>query len=161
MNFKHSLTKKSKDMTLVRFNNNKPAHRSFNNLVDDLFMGMPSIFRDDASTGSRYNAPVNISETENEYVLELVAPGWEKDSFRVNLEKNILTISAEQKKETEEKTERKILREFVQSSFKRSFTIDDQIDATQIVAKYVNGILTLNLPKKENVKEQTKEITIQ
>ena len=54
-----------------------------------------------------------------------------------------------------------ILKEFSYRSFKRSFTVDEKIDATNITAKYENGILKLDLPKKEEVKGGTKEITIQ
>lgn len=145
----------------VRFNH-KPA-RSFNNLMDDFFTQVPSLFRDDFSTvyGQR-NAPVNIRETENDFVLELVAPGLEKEDFKINLDKNQLTISAERKAATEPKAEGKqIMKEFSLASFKRSFTIDDKIDASNIAAKYANGILTLNLPKKAEVKEAAKEISIQ
>jgi HSP20 family protein len=149
-------------MTLVRFNN-KPA-KSFNNLVDDFFTQMPSLFRDDFSTTyGRHAAPVNITETEQDFVLELVAPGLEKEDFKINLEQNNLTISAERKPVAPEaKVEGKqIMKEYSFASFKRSFTIDEKIDATNIVAKYTNGVLTLNLPKKAEVKEAAKHISIQ
>ena len=149
-------------MTLVRFNN-KPS-KSFNNLVDDFFTQMPSLFGDDSLNAfSRVTAPVNIRETENAFVLELVAPGWEKEDFSLNLEQHTLTISAERKKsaDTEQPAGKQILKEYAFGSFKRSFTIDEQIDATAIVAKYVNGVLTLNLPKKVEAKEAAEQITIQ
>ena len=148
-------------MTLVRFNN-KPVNRTFNNLMDDFFTTMPSIFNNEQGVaGHRHYAPVNITETENDYVLELVAPGLEKEDFSVNLDKNILTISAEKKAQTENETGKVIRREFRHQSLKRSFTVDEKIDAQNIVAKYINGVLTLNLPKKPEVKEATKQITIQ
>jgi HSP20 family protein len=148
-------------MTLVRFNN-KPVNRTFNNLMDDFFTTMPSIFNNDLGTaGYRHYAPVNITETENDYVLELVAPGLEKEDFSVNLDKNILTISAEKKVQAENENGKVIRQEFRHQSFKRSFTVDEKIDAQNIVAKYINGVLTLNLPKKPEVKQATKQITIQ
>lgn len=148
-------------MTLVRFNN-KPQ-RVFNNFVDDLFPGFPSLFRDDLTAQARSFTPVNIAETENGYVLDLVAPGLEKEDFKISLEQNILTISAEKKTETEkaENGTKQILKEYQFRSFKRSFNVDEKIDAANIAAKYVNGVLTLNLPKKAEVKEAAKQITIQ
>lgn len=66
----------------------------------------------------------------------------------------------EVKKETVNENEKQILKEFKPRSFKRSFTVDQDIDCENIVAKYENGVLTLNLPKKTDVKEATKNITI-
>ena len=148
-------------MTLVKFHN-KPLNKSFNNFMDDFFATVPSILRDDFVTPSfRSFTPVNIKETENDYVLEVVAPGFQKEDFRINLDKNTLTVSAETKEEIENKNEKFVRKEFKQQSFSRSFTIDEKIDAENISAKYVNGVLTLNLAKKQEVKPQVKEISIQ
>ena len=148
-------------MTLVKLNS-RPLQKSFNNLMDDFFATVPSIFRDDFVTPSfRSFTPVNIKETENDYVLEVVAPGFQKEDFKINLDNNTLTISAEKKEETENQDEKFIRKEYKQQSFSRSFTIDENIDAENISAKYVNGVLTLNLAKKQEVKPQVKEISIQ
>lgn len=147
-------------MTLVRFNN-RPA-KSFNNLVDDFFTGMPSIFSEGfLPAGNRFSVPANVTETETGYVLELVAPGFEKEELTVNLDNNIMTVSGEKKSEQEKTEGRSIRKEFRHQSFKRSFTVDENIDAQNIVAKYVNGVLTLNLPKKAEVKEAAKQINVQ
>jgi HSP20 family protein len=148
-------------MTLVKLNS-RPLQKSFNNLMDDFFATVPSIFRDDFVTPSfRSFTPVNIKETENDYVLEVVAPGFQKDDFKINLDNNTLTISADKKEETENNNENFIRKEFKQQSFSRSFTIDEKTDAENISAKYVNGVLTLNLAKKQEVKPPVKEISIQ
>lgn len=148
-------------MTLVRLHN-KPANRSFNNLMDDFFATVPSILRDDFVTSNfRSFTPVNIKETESDYVLEVVAPGFQKEDFKINLDNNTLTVSAEKKAEEENKNEKYIRKEFKYQSFNRSFTIDEKVDTESIVAKYVNGVLTLNLAKKQEVKPATKEISIQ
>jgi HSP20 family protein len=148
-------------MTLVNLNS-RPLQKSFNNLMDDFFATVPSIFRDDFVTPSfRSFTPVNIKETENDYVLEVVAPGFQKDDFKINLDNNTLTISADKKEETENNNENFIRKEFKQQSFSRSFTIDEKTDAENISAKYVNGVLTLNLAKKQEVKPPVKEISIQ
>ena len=148
-------------MALVKFYN-RPVNKSFNNLMDDFFATVPSILRDDFVTPSfRSFTPVNIKETENDYVLEVVAPGFQKEDFKINLDNNTLTISAEKKEETENQNEKFVRKEFKQQSFSRSFTIDEKIDAENISAKYVNGVLTLNLAKKQEVKPSVKEISIQ
>ena len=148
-------------MTLVKFHN-RPVNKSFNNFMDDFFATVPSIFRDDFVTPSfRSFTPVNVKETETDYVLEVVAPGFQKEDFKINLDNNTLTVSTEKKEETENKDERFIRKEFKQQSFSRSFTIDENIDVENISAKYVNGILTLNLAKKQQVKPEVKEISIQ
>ena len=104
--------------------------------------------------------PVNVKETEKSYQLEVVAPGFEKTDFKINLDQNLLTISAEKKDEVKDENQKQIRREYSYRSFKRSFTLDEKIDATNIEASYINGVLTLNLPKKEVVKASATEIVI-
>ncbi len=152
-------------MTHVKFNN-RPFERSFNNIVDDLIGGLPVLFNDGYSSLSKQGfVPVNIKETGNGYSLDVIAPGFDKADFKVNLDDKILTISAEKKSEVKNdpdnsREEKQIRKEYSYRSFKRSFTIDEKIDATGIEASYVNGVLTLNLPKKTEVKGATKEIII-
>ena len=146
-------------MTHVRFTN-RPAQKSFNNLMDDFFTSVPSIFREDNGSNPKFSIPVNIRETDSEFQLEVIAPGLEKEDFRIKLDNNLLTVSAEKKTEQKSENEKLIRREYRQHSFSRSFTIDDTIDAEKIAAKYLNGVLTLNLPKKETVKPSTKQISI-
>jgi len=129
--------------------------------MDDYLPGFPSILSDSFITHNKDFVPVNIKETEKDYVLEVVAPGMEKEDFKINLDNNILTISAEKESGKEDQNEKQIRKEYKFSSFKRSFTLDEKINAENIIAKYVNGVLTLNLPKKEEVKASTKEISVQ
>jgi len=144
-------------MTLVKFNN-RPANGF--NLLDGFFNELPTFFKDDFGAKAQGFIPVNVKETKDAYQLEVVAPGFEKNDFNINLEKNILTVSAEKKSETENKDEKQIRKEYSYQSFKRSFTIDEKVDAEKIEAKYVNGVLTLNLPRKEEVKASAKEILV-
>ena len=147
-------------MTHVKFNR-KPFEGTFNNLVDDLFTELPALFKTEFNNSNRNGfIPVNVKETEKSYHLEVVAPGFEKADFKVNLDQNILTISAEKKEEAKDDNQKQIRREYQYRSFSRSFTLDEKIDATSIEASYINGILTLNLPKKEVVKASATEITI-
>jgi HSP20 family protein len=147
-------------MTVLKFN--RPVSKTFNNLTDGFFNGIPSLLGTDLYPESpRQSMPVNIRENEKEYILELVAPGFEKTDFTIGLENNSLTISGEKKSETENQQDKIIRKEYKYQSFKQTFTVDERIDTGRIGANYVNGILTLTLPKKEEVKEAAKKITIQ
>ena len=148
-------------MTQVRFGR-RPFETNLNNFVDGLFSDIPVLFKN-GNNQSQWNGfvPVNIKETEKNYSIDVVAPGFDKADFKVSLDQDILTISAEKKDEVKKEGEKEIRREHSSRSFKRSFTLDEKIDAAGIEAKYVNGVLTLNLPKKEEVKTASKEISIQ
>ncbi|NOT52101.1 MAG: Hsp20/alpha crystallin family protein [Chitinophagaceae bacterium] len=143
-------------MTTVKFN-----RKPFNSFVDDFFTELPALFKNDFNNYEQKGlVPVNVKETDKSYRLEVIAPGFEKTDFRVNLDQNLLTISAEKKEEAKNENDKNIRREYSYRSFKRSFTIDEKIDATAIEASYINGVLILNLPKKEEVKLSATEIAI-
>ena len=143
-------------MTVVRFKNRPNGAASFNNLLSDVFPQFPSLYKEDLKQAT----PVNIRETEKEYLLDVVAPGLNKEDFKISLENNLLTIAADKKEETVNEGEKHVRREYQPQAFKRSFTLDEKINADGISAQYVNGVLTLNLPKKEEVKPATKQISI-
>jgi HSP20 family protein len=106
---------------------------------------------------------VNVMENDNEYKIEVAAPGLNKKDFNVNYDNGRLTISSEKKEEHEEKDGEKVTRrEFSYQSFQRSFTVPEtEVDAEKIDAKYTDGILRLTLPKREEVKPKpAKEIKI-
>ena len=104
----------------------------------------------------------NITENDQAFQLEIAAPGFSKEDFRINLEKDVLTISSEKEKneKSDEMKEQAFrMREFNHRSFSRSFTLPEAIDKDAIKAEYLNGILTITLPKMEVVKV-TKEIQV-
>jgi HSP20 family protein len=109
---------------------------------------------------NHFSTAVNIHETKSGFHIELNAPGRNKEGFKINLEKGLLTISYEKTEETEDKGYKTLRREFSTKSFKRTFNIDDNINIDGIQAKYENGLLNVFLPKKEEVKVQAKEINI-
>jgi HSP20 family protein len=147
-------------MTNVKFNL-QPFEKSINSFVNDLFAETPVVFKNDFNkTGMQGFVPANVKETVTAFELELAAPGFEKDDFKINLEADTLTVSADRKDEVKQENEKQIRREYSFKSFKRSFTLDDKIDATKIDAKYINGILRLNFPKKAEVKPSATEIKI-
>src|SRR5688572_9369002 len=122
-------------MTQVRFNN-RPVARQLDNFLGDFF-NLPSVW----SNPVQYSAgvPVNITETTNAYVLEMNAPGRNKEDFKINIEKNLLTVSFEKKEESKVEGTNSIRKEFTFESFKRSFSLDEKIDVSNIQAKYENG----------------------
>jgi HSP20 family protein len=95
---------------------------------------------------------VNISENEDGFVLDLAAPGMQKSDFKINLDNNVLSISSEKQDENEEKSEKYSRREFCYSSFSRSFTLPKSINYDKIKADYKDGVLKVNLPKREDAK---------
>lgn len=143
-------------MTLVKFNN-RPVNRVFNSVFDDLLNQFPATWKD----SSLHFPPVNIHETKEAYHVELSAPGLSKEDFQVKVEEGLLTISFEKKEDTKAEDYKTVRREFVQRSFKRSFSVEDQVDVDNIQAKYEQGVLKLHLPKKEQAKASAKQINIQ
>lgn len=145
-------------MTLVKFNQ-QPA-RTFSSLVDDIFNG--KFINKDFVNADFFgqHAPVNIRENKDAYLLDVVAPGLEKGDFKINLDGQTLTISSEKKTEQTTEGDKQIRREFSFRSFSRSFTVNENIDAEKINAKYENGVLKITLPKKEDKQDTVKEITV-
>jgi len=145
-------------MTLVKVNN--PIAKSFDGFFNEFLNDFPAGFGKTMREDFLSFPPVNIIEKADHYHLELSAPGMEKSDFTISLDGNTLTISGNRKEEKTESDHKMIRREFTCKNFKRSFTVDDKIDAGNINARYENGILVLNLPKKEEVKNANKQITI-
>ena len=143
-------------MTQLKFIN-RPVAKQFDNFFNDFFS--PAVWSTPSNDVSRLHA-ANVHETPSAYVLEISAPGRNKEDFKVNLDKDLLTVSYEKKEEAALENNKTVRREFHYNSFKRSFSLDEKIDATNIQAKYENGILKIELPKKPEVQEQPKQIAI-
>lgn len=100
------------------------------------------------------NVPaVNITEENGNYTVTMAAPGMKKDDFNVDIDGNMITISAETEEEKEESKKKYTRKEYNYSSFSRSFTLPEDVEKSKIDAKYDNGVLMLNLPKKEAAKQ--------
>jgi HSP20 family protein len=127
-------------------------------IFNDFFRPWESLF--DNSGGSLMggynpiNVPaVNIVENDNHYEISLAAPGMKKDDFSIDVEGNILTVSAEKEDKKEEKEGKYTRKEYNYSSFSRSFTLPDWVTKDKIDASYENGLLKLVLPKTEEAKK--------
>ncbi len=91
---------------------------------------------------------VNISETDTDFVIEMAAPGYEKKDFKVNIQRDELSIAVERETQTEETKKNDVYRrEYSYGNFCRSFTLPKGVDTTAISAAYTNGILTIKVPK--------------
>jgi HSP20 family protein len=95
---------------------------------------------------------VNIIEGDQEFKVEVAAPSLLKEDFRVHVEKNILEISAEKKDENETKNKKYLRREFCYSEFRRTFSLPSYVDSEKIKATHKDGILTVEIPKKDEAK---------
>ncbi|MEN8121094.1 MAG: Hsp20/alpha crystallin family protein [Bacteroidota bacterium] len=144
-------------MTLLRKAHN--GYPTFSNLLEDIF----STVDNGASFRSKDTLPsVNIAENNNEFKIEFAVPGLTKEEFKINLDNNILTVGSEKKEEKEESNENFTRREFNYSSFQRSFTLPDSANGEKIKAEYNNGILNIEIPKREEAKvKPVREIEIQ
>lgn len=132
-----------------------------NALVPGFFNLMDKFMTDDFQTPAQYSRPaVNIVESEKSYALEVIAPGMKKEDFKIAIEKDLLTVSYEKKESSEEKTDKYIRKEFSMNSFKRSFTLNDKLNAEGVTAKYENGVLHLNIPKAEVKTVEVKTVEI-
>lgn len=94
----------------------------------------------------------NILNNEEAFVIEMAVPGMQKSDFKIDVDNDVLTISSEENSETEKTEENYTRREFYFNSFKRSFTLPEITDSEKIVAKYKDGVLAINIPKKEEAK---------
>ena len=144
-------------MTLVKFNNGQK--REVNPWFGDVF---DSIINDSYFNDRFVNKvpAVNIAETENEFHIELAVPGLKKEDFKINLDKNVLSVSAEKKTENVDEGKKYSKREYSYNSFVRSFTLPETADYAKIDAEYTDGVLKLNVAKKEEAKIQSREISV-
>ena len=109
-----------------------------------------------SNTGTTIPA-VNIRETKDDFVVEMAAPGMKKEDFKIELDGSLLSISSERSSNQVEENndERYSRREFSYESFQRSFTLPkDVVEADRLKARYENGVLRLEIPKKEEAKQK-------
>jgi HSP20 family protein len=136
-----------------------PVRNSFDSVVDDFLNTIPGLWNDG------YNginiAPVNIYEAADGFHLEVSVPGINKEDLKVNVEKGLLSISYDKKEENKQEGQKVVRREFSKRSFKRTYTVGEQVNTDNIQAKYENGVLKLYLPKKEQIKETLKQVEVQ
>lgn len=131
---------------------------------------MPSIFSDFFDNDWMFNRmkstspAVNVIENENDYKIEVAAPGMTKEDFHVQLnDDNQLVISMEKKNENTDNDKKYLRREFSYSKFQQALVLPEDVEKEQISASVNDGVLTINLPKKqqEERKQENRIIEIQ
>ncbi len=136
-------------MSLIKFNDRFP----WNNSVFTNFLNADDFFNDDFFAKDSLMPAMNVKENDDNFEIELAAPGFSKDDFNVTIDTNGLHISAENSKKEEEREEGYLRKEFSYNSFKRSLKLPESINKEkEVKATYKNGILMLNLLKKEIAK---------
>ncbi|WP_218841843.1 Hsp20/alpha crystallin family protein [Winogradskyella ursingii] len=95
---------------------------------------------------------VNIKETDDCFCIDVAAPGMKRDDFDISVENDRLTISASAEESSEDSDDNYTKREFSYSSFTRYFQLPDSVDDDDIEANYNDGVLNINIPKKESAK---------
>lgn len=133
------------------------------NFFDDFFTNELLDFKRAGFPETGLTSPsVNVKEDADRFQIMVAAPGIKKENFNINLEKNILTISSENKTENAEVDENGTFtrREFNYNSFSRSFTLPETVESEKIEATYEDGILNVTVPKKEESTQVLKTIEV-
>lgn len=138
--------------------NTSKVNPFFNTTMTNVFQDLLNGISEAANNTVISSRPAaNISEQEDKYVISLAAPGLKKSDFNLQVHKNLLEVSVNKEVETEEQhaTSSDVKwskKEFNYQSFKRTFHLSDSISIDDIVAEYQDGILQIQLPKKEEAK---------
>ena len=137
-------------MKLIRRDEHFPV---WTNLLNDFFNNSwnDMALRNYSNTNTTLPS-VNIKENEESFELEMAAPGMDKNDFKIELNQGVLNISSEKKTEESKQEDNYTRREFSYQSFCRSFSQPNSVDTEKINAKYQDGILIINIPKKEEAK---------
>ncbi|SEL27017.1 HSP20 family protein [Maribacter orientalis] len=145
-------------MSLVKF-----KRQPFGNLITQDFFDMDDFFEnrgwvrnmvpENFWNGKRSEPALNIKETDDNFEIELAAPGFGKKDFEVTIEDGCLNIKAEKSSSEEETDDNYTRREFSYNAFERSLQLPESVKQEAIKAKYNDGILSFNLAKKEEAKK--------
>lgn len=136
------------------------AHPSkgIDNWVDNLFEGL--FANDDLGRKLSYGPAVNVAESTDGFYVDFAVPGFKKEDFKIQVEKDTLTVSAEKKTEEVDQAKKYSRKEFNYTSFQRSFTLPKSADLNRIGASYNEGILQVSIAKKEEEKAVSKAIEV-
>ncbi|KFF07733.1 Hsp20/alpha crystallin family protein [Flavobacterium hydatis] len=140
-------------MLSIRKNGNNA--QSFPSLLDDFFGRELFNWENSNFSSTSTTIPsINVKETDENFEVEVAAPGMDKKDFNITLNDNLLTISSVKENEKETVEDNYTRKEFSYQSFQRSFELPNNVvDEEKIKAHYDNGLLHLVIPKKEEAKE--------
>jgi len=126
----------------------------FPSLFEDFFKPWNELLSTGGTWGRTLTTPaVNITENKDNFLVSVAVPGMKKSDFNINVEGNMLTISSEKEESKDDTNDLYTRKEYSYLSFSRSFTLPDDVNKEKIEAIYEEGLLKLNLPKKEEAKK--------
>lgn len=132
------------------------ANDRFPSVFDDFFKPWNEWFTNGGVLSKPLTTPaVNVVENQNEYKVNLAAPGMKKSDFEIDVQGNMLTVSSEKDEVKEEKDEQYTRKEYSYSSFSRSFSLPEDVKQDKIEAVYEDGVLKISLPKKDDAKAKS------
>ena len=132
--------------------------KEMNNLVGSFFPKGDSMVQQLFET--RFYPSIDVVEKENKYILEADLPGISDSDVSMDFHNNILTIKGDRKSEFTSREENSVCVERSSGIFRRDVSFDEDIDHENIKAELKNGVLHVELTKKERPKESYKKITI-
>lgn len=141
-------------MTLIKWKPNNMLMNDFDHMIDRMFNDGWNY-----KSNNSYMPSVDIEENNDEFILKADFPGFDKKNIELSIDNGVLNLSAKQNSEYSE-SNKFTIKERNDSSFQRSFTLPDYINVDKITAKYKNGTLEVNIPKKDEVKPSTQKIKI-
>ena len=143
-------------MTLIKYSPVKEFENLHNNLLRyfDDFPTFRKSFSDD------FSPRMDVTDNENSIIIKAEVPGVEKKDINISIKDNVLAIEGEKKDEVVDEKANYYRSERVFGTFKRQFQLPDEVEAEKVDAKYENGILTIDLKKKEVVKPEAKVIKV-
>jgi HSP20 family protein len=148
-------------MNLMRWEPFRETEDFLRNLSPPMFGRWPQLLGEERAAKFEWSPVVDIKETETEYLVNAELPGVKKEDFKISLDEGVLTIEGERRHEKEIKGETIHRVERFYGTFCRSFTLPEYADANAIRAEYVNGVLSVHVPKLKIEKRQALEIKVQ
>lgn len=146
-------------MPLVQFNRRLPV---FDRMFPEISDITDNMLTEDLFQRDTWMPAINVKEHNKDFEIEVAAPGFTKKDFEVSISDDVLTISAESRREKEEKEENYSRKEFSYNSFNRTFTLPKSVDLKKkIKANYENGVLLIHLEKSEVSKMEEKKKMIE
>lgn len=127
----------------------------FPSVFDEFMKPWNDMFDNGGFMGRMLTIPaVNITEDNDSFRLSIAVPGMKKDDLNIDVQGNLLTISAEKEATSKEADEQFTRREYNYSSFSRTFTLPDEVKKDKIDAEYKDGVLWVTMPKTDEAKKQ-------
>jgi HSP20 family protein len=146
-------TLKTHSMTLVKHHKRPVRPSFFDSIFDDLILG--ESFQKTMVSPRTAKMPVaNVQDNPNAWVIELIAPGWNKEDLNLAVNEGVLSISTEMKESAEESEKNYTRKEFHLSTFERKFQLPENVNEEEISAEYNSGVLFITIPKMDS--KQTK-----